>query len=198
MTESLPDEELRERVLELAGNLFGDLGYDATDMRMIADAAGLPASRLTALVGDKRSLYLNVFRRRWESQQEALAGPMSSFTPNSLGIRRISDAYLDWCLAHPQYVGMVMHRWQGDAADLDLDLESTFNVPVLSALDELVSPAVRPGLDLEVAIWNVVWCVNGFVRFGLLGADGRLHGSDNPVTIRRFRAYLHDMIARTF
>lgn len=89
---------------------------------------------------------------------------------------------------------MWMHRWQGDAADLDI--ETPFAKPVLSVMYQLMSPAVQPGVDLEVAIWDIIWSVHGFVQLGIIGQDGQLHGTDDPATVARFRAYLHDLIAR--
>lgn len=190
----MESEGLRERVTEVAGRLFADLGYDATDMEMIAAASGVPVRRLGALVGDKPHLYLTVFEDLHRLEFEALAGALGAYTPDVAGLQLIGDAFLDFCLAHPRFVAMWMHRWQGDAADLEV--ETRFAQPVLSAMNQVMAQAVRPDLDLEIAIWNVIWCVHGFVRFGVIGADGHLQGPGDSATVDRFRAYLREMIAR--
>ncbi|MCP2342769.1 TetR/AcrR family transcriptional regulator [Actinomadura rupiterrae] len=184
----------RDQVYETAARLFSDLGYDAVDLKLIADAAGLPSSELVDLVGDKPTLYLDVFTWLHQLQQRALSPALQDFTPDTAGVQRICDAFLDFCLSHPTFVGMWMHRWQGDAADLDI--ETPFAKPVLSVMYQLMSPAVQPGVDLEVAIWDIIWSVHGFVQLGIIGQDGQLHGTDDPATVARFRAYLHDLIAR--
>jgi AcrR family transcriptional regulator len=191
---SRDDEQLRDQLMQLAGRVFASLGYDGADMQMIADGAGLPLARVIELGGDKSTLYFAVFTRLHELEQVALSDAMNRFTPDISGIQRIGDAFLDFCLEYPQFVGMWMHRWQGDAADLDV--ETPFAVPVLAAMYELMGQAVRSDLDLELAIWNVVWAVHGFVSVGIIGSDGRTHGPTNPATIRRFRAYLRDLIGR--
>ncbi|MFC4907648.1 TetR/AcrR family transcriptional regulator [Actinomadura gamaensis] len=184
----------REQIRETAARLFADLGYDAVDLKLIADAAGLPAAELVELVGDKTSLYLDVFTWLHQLQQRDLAGALQDFTPDTAGIQGISDAFLDYCLNHPAFVGMWMHRWQGDAADLDV--ETPFAKPILAAMYEVMAPAVQPGVDLEVAIWNMIWSVHGFVQVGLIDREGHVHGTADPATVARFRAYLHDLIAR--
>lgn len=184
----------REQVHETAGRLFADLGYDAVDLKLIADATGLSTSELVELAGDKPTLYMGVFTWLHQLEEEALAGSLRTFTPDAAGVQRIGDAFLDFCLGHRAFVGMWMHRWAGDAADLDV--ETPFAKPVLSAMYQVMAPAVRPGVDLELAIWNIIWCVHGFVQFGFIGQDGQSHGSDEPTGIGRFRDYLHDLIAR--
>lgn len=194
MEQSQDEGRLREQVLQLAGKVFADLGYDGTDLQMIADGAGLPLARLVAVGGDKSTLYFTVLNRLFELEVAALSGVMDQFTPDAAGVQRIGDAFLDFCLDHPQFVGLWMHRWQGDAADLDV--ETPFATPMLAAMNEIMGKAVRPDLDLEIAIWNVIWSVHGFVRVGIIGADGHAHGPTDPATVRRFRAYLHDLIGR--
>ncbi|RMI41594.1 TetR/AcrR family transcriptional regulator [Actinomadura harenae] len=184
----------REQIYETAGRLFADLGYDVVDLKLIADATGLPTSELVELVGDKPTLYLSVFAWLHQQEQEALAGAIEAFTPDAAGVQGIGDAFLDFCLSHRAFVGMWMHRWAGDAADLDV--ETPFAKPVLSTMYQVMSPAVLPGVDVELAIWNIVWCVHGFVQFGFIGQDGQGHGSDEPTGVGRFRDYLHDLIAR--
>jgi AcrR family transcriptional regulator len=191
--QSRNDEQLQQ-LLQLAGRLFGDLGYDGTDLQTIADGTGLPLSRVIELGGDKPTLYFTVFTHLHELEFAALSESINGFTPDVAGIQRIGDAFLDFCLAHPQFVGMWMHRWQGDAADLDV--ETPFAAPVLSAMNDIMGKAVRPDLDLEIAIWNMIWCVHGFVSVGIIGSDGRTHGPTNPATVERFRSYLHELIGR--
>ncbi|MEV5572094.1 TetR/AcrR family transcriptional regulator [Spirillospora sp. NPDC052269] len=194
MVESPQVNKSVERVYETAGRLFSDLGYDAVDLKLIADATGLSTSELTEIAGDKPTLYLGVFTWLHQEEAAALAVAIEAFTPDAAGIQGIGDAFLDFCLAHRAFVGMWMHRWAGDAADLDV--ETPFAKPVLSTMYKVMSPAVLPDVDLELAIWNIIWCVHGFVQFGFIGKDGQGHGSDEPTGVGRFRGYLHDMIAR--
>ncbi|RFU37343.1 TetR/AcrR family transcriptional regulator [Actinomadura logoneensis] len=194
MVETPPGDKSRDQVLETAARLFSDLGYDTVDLKLIADATGLTTSGLTELVGDKPTLYLAVFTWLHQVQQESMAEALETFTPDAAGLQGIGDAFLDFCLRHRAFVGMWMHRWAGDAADLDV--ETPFAKPVLAAMNEVMAPAVQPGVDLELTIWSIIWCVHGFVQFGFIGQDGESHGSDTPAAVARFRAHLHNMINR--
>lgn len=72
----------RDQVYETAARLFSDLGYDAVDLKLIADAAGLPSSELVDLVGDKPTLYLDVFT--WlHSSSSAPCRPPSRTSPRT-------------------------------------------------------------------------------------------------------------------
>ncbi|MEV4186774.1 helix-turn-helix domain-containing protein, partial [Streptosporangium canum] len=50
----------RELILRVATRLFAALGYDATSVSQIAEAAGLDVATLTQQAGGKRELYLAV------------------------------------------------------------------------------------------------------------------------------------------
>jgi AcrR family transcriptional regulator len=63
--EAAEDGETAERLLNAAEQLFGELGYDAVGMRLLADKAGVNLGAATYHFGSKERLYIETFMRRF-------------------------------------------------------------------------------------------------------------------------------------
>lgn len=57
----------KERLLDAAERLFGEHGYDAVGMRMLADEAGVNLGAATYHFGSKDALYIETFLRRFRA-----------------------------------------------------------------------------------------------------------------------------------
>ncbi|WP_245885572.1 TetR/AcrR family transcriptional regulator [Xylanimonas oleitrophica] len=66
------DDELRERLVEAADDLFYARGIQAVGMDAVREAAGVSLKKIYALVGSKDELVVAVLRRRARALQEAL------------------------------------------------------------------------------------------------------------------------------
>jgi AcrR family transcriptional regulator len=68
--------DTRERIMDIAANLFSEDGYNGVSMRDIANAVGIKAASLYNHFSDKEDLYLaaleNVFRERVSNLDRAL------------------------------------------------------------------------------------------------------------------------------
>ena len=64
MSEAKTNHETRERILDVAEQLFMENGYEATSMRMITGAAGVNLAAVNYHFGSKEALLREVFRRR--------------------------------------------------------------------------------------------------------------------------------------
>ena len=183
----------RERILDAATRLFAGLGYDGTSTRMIADAAGLNIATVAYHVGGKRDLYLAVMERAHRAEQGVVDAALADFTPDRDGVRRLVDRYLDFCVEHPEIPALWMHRWLSDAADV-VHLEGSYVKPLLAKVGEAVRQAAGDDVDVEYAVMTVIWTTHGFCRGGVLDADGRRTGLDDPKQVARFRAHLHRLV----
>ncbi|WP_168221113.1 TetR/AcrR family transcriptional regulator [Actinomadura sp. WMMA1423] len=189
------EAEERELVVEAATRLFVQLGYDGTTLQMIGEVAGTSAQQVSRLAGEKQHLYLEVMTRYYEAEAAHLRGVMERVVPDRAGLHSLVDGYLDFSVAHPELRSLWVHRWLGDAADVQ-DVEALYR-PMIAALVEMFRAAVRADCDLELALWNIIWIVNGFIHVGIVDAEGTRRLADHPPTIRRFRTYMHDMLDRT-
>ncbi|MEJ2220434.1 MAG: TetR family transcriptional regulator, partial [Desulfobacterales bacterium] len=59
------NDHTRERILDEAESLFALKGYDAVSVREITGAANCNLAAVNYHFGNKRNLYLEVFRSRW-------------------------------------------------------------------------------------------------------------------------------------
>ncbi|WP_067483971.1 TetR/AcrR family transcriptional regulator [Actinomadura hibisca] len=185
----------RDRIIEAATRLFAALGYDGTSTRMIADAAGLNIATVAYHVGGKRDLYLAVMERAHRIERAALEEVLAAFTPDAAGVRALVDRYLDFCVEHPEIPALWTHRWLSDAADI-ADLEHRYARPLVEQVAAAVAAAAGPDVDVEYAVMTVIWCTHGFGSGGVPGPDGQRRGLADAATTARFRAHLHNLVAR--
>ncbi|MFI6298467.1 TetR/AcrR family transcriptional regulator [Nonomuraea sp. NPDC050790] len=193
----------QENIVKVATQLFAALGYDGTSTRQIADAAGLNIATVNYHVGGKRELYLTVMERAHTAERAALEASLARLSGADPvdAIHRLVDDYLDFCVEHPEVPALWMHRWLSDASDLT-DLERQYVRPLVDAVTRALEPAVTagvigPGVDVEMAMWSVIWCVHGFAKGGVLDAEGERRGAGDRVALRRFRTHLHQTVHRT-
>ncbi|MGP3933211.1 TetR/AcrR family transcriptional regulator [Nonomuraea sp. KM88] len=185
------------QILKVATQLFAALGYDGTSTRQIADAAGLNIATVNYHVGGKRELYLAVMERAHLAEKAALEQALDRLPGDdpAAGIHRLVDDYLDFCVDNPEVPALWMHRWLSDAGDIT-ELERRYVQPLFAAVAATMRPIAESGLidarvDLEYAMWTVVWSVHGFAKGGVLDDQGRRRGAGDRAVLRRFRAHLH-------
>lgn len=189
--------EIQEHIIEAATRLFASLGYDATPFHMIADATGLDVGTLTDLVGDKREIYLKVMERAHLMLKASQDAAFAEFTHDQAGVHLLAERHLAFCMAHPEVPELWIHRWLSDAADI-AGMEARYLKPLLDRLQDELQPLVAPNVDLDMALWTLIWCIRGFVVGGLLTPTGQIAGPPDPVILRQFRTHLRLLVDRMF
>ena len=192
-------------LVEVATRLFAELGFDGTSTRLIAEAAGIDVDELVERVGEKTDLYRTVMAHAAELEHAALRSAMADFPPTVQGLLDLADAYLDFYVEHPEILSLWMHRWLGDAIDVER-LEEEYARPLSVMITDLVRDLLPPDVDADHMIWTIVWSVYGFLTGGLqysrddpaaTGTGGRGHRRRiDPAELARFRAHLHTLIRR--
>lgn len=190
-------------ILKVATQLFAALGYDGTSTRQIADAAGLNIATVNYHVGGKRDLYLAVMEHAHQAERAALQAALARLADADpvTGIHGLLDDYLDFCVGNPEVPALWMHRWLSDASDIT-ELERQYVQPLVGGVTSAMAPAVEAGVidtgvDLEYAMWSVIWSVHGFAKGGVLDAEGHRRTATDRAALRRFRAHLHLSLHRT-
>jgi AcrR family transcriptional regulator len=187
--------QVRERILDTATGLFAELGYDEVTVRMIAETAGLTFDEVIATIGTKRDLYVLVMDRAAALEDGMLAKAAAEFTHDVAGMHRFLDRYLDFYVTYPHIAALWIQRRMFDAADIT-HIESQISVPQLRLVAESVGSTFGPGVDVELALWSIAWCVQDFVQGGIPTEDGKRVGRNDPQTLARFRTHLHSMLLR--
>ena len=184
-----------ERVLDVAGRLFAELGYDGTDLELIAAAAGREADGSSLLRKGKERIYHAVLAHYYQRDVVYLQGVLKESRRDVAGLHRLVDAFLDFALAHPEVPSLWGQRALKDALDLSFP-EEEFPPPLLMALTSQGWEGVRHDLDLKFLAWVLMWTVRGFVQGGLPDRLGEERYAEHPETLDYFRTRLHELVDR--
>lgn len=202
---TVPTLGSRDRIVHTAGRLFAERGYDATSTRAIADAVGLNIATVAYHVGGKAQLYREVMRRAHEAQRDAvtaaaedLAACPTTVDGTRSALHDFVDAYLRFCLDHPEVPALWMRRWlaDGEAAS---EFEREFIGPLVAQVADLVREVVsrtraESPADVDLLVYTIVWTVHSFSRAGIVAADGRRLTPTDPTVLDRFGRHLHRLV----
>lgn len=108
MNENLREENTRERILDEAEILFARKGYRAVSIREIIQAAQCNLAAVNYYFGQKRNLYLEVFRSRWipraKRVQETFRRSFEKEQSSSLDsiVRLLTEAFIQGPLSEEE------------------------------------------------------------------------------------------------
>ena len=205
----LPTDETprtsRDRILAVATDLFARRGYEATSTRAIGDAAGLNIETVAYHVGGKAELHHEVMRLAHAAQRDAVLAALeqvSAAEPTPAGVRAalhgFVDAYLRFCLDHPEVPALWMRRWLAEGEDLAA-IEREFAGPLVAAVatrvrDTLARAGLPQDVDLEMLVYSIVWTTHSFSRAGFVDATGERQDATSAAMADRFRNHLHRLV----
>jgi len=141
------EDSSREKLLDVAIDLFAERGYEPVSTAAVARAAGLSQSMVHYHFGSKERLWraaiYRVMRRRG---QYFPVGRPETPEPNPLErlrtlIRRLVAANA----AEPRYIRIVSHEAMGQTQRFDWLME-TFIRPGIAAFDDAIADAMAQGL----------------------------------------------------
>ncbi|WP_106396636.1 TetR/AcrR family transcriptional regulator [Actinocorallia populi] len=184
-----------ERVLETAGRLFAELGYDGTDLELIAAAVGRGSQESSLMREGKEKIYRAVIARFSDRDLAHLQEAMKETPHDVAGLHHLVDAFLDFVFSHPEVPGLWEQRALKDAVDLTFP-EEEFVPPLLTVLTAQAWEGVRLDLDLRFLGWLLMWSARGFVHGGLPDRAGEQRRADDPDTRRYFRDQMHSLVDR--
>ncbi len=95
MSKAFEKSPTKERILEVAGHLFAEKGFDATSMRDITDAAGVNLASVNYHFGSKEGLISAVFERLLVSVNKARLAMLDEIEGGAEGRRPGLEAVLE-------------------------------------------------------------------------------------------------------
>jgi AcrR family transcriptional regulator len=103
----------RERILEAADHLFGEVGFDAATTRQIAERSEVNKALIHYHFGNKDDLFNTLLDRYYERLDDALRAALEA--PGSLRdrLRRLIDAYVDFLSSNRNFSRMVQREASG-------------------------------------------------------------------------------------
>ena len=103
-------------IVEAAGRLFGERGYDATRLDEIAAAAGVTKPILYRHFGSKQELYLALLARHRDDLAQFAAMFPATGTPEQR-VRAVLEAWVDYVETH-SYAWKMIFRDSGGGAEI--------------------------------------------------------------------------------
>lgn len=201
--EPSPPPDTKERILDVAEELFGDQGYGATSLRAVTSAAGVNLAAVHYHFGSKVGLFEAVFHRRVDAINVERLARLDALEARGAGALELEDllaAFLEpaFCNDGPadptfprflRFLGRVMS-------------ESGEHLEALHAVFREVQlrffPAFQralPHLGEEDVLWRIHLMVGSMcnllmdpARIRLL-SQGRCDGSDPAEAVRQLAAF---------
>lgn len=181
------DSSSRERILVEATALFARYGFDGVSTREIANAAALNIATVAHHTGSKTELYLAVFERLHDIEQDLLAVALA--TPTSL--HHLLDTYLDILAREPAIAALWTRRLLEPRPE-HADIERRYVEPRLKQVTRLVARNTRSTTDPRLAVTIVLWAAYGHIVRSTVWS-----GSSPKVpkaAVRAIRPVLHGLV----
>ncbi len=200
--------ESYERIMQTATLLFAEHGYHGVSARQLAEAVGLNVATVHYHTGGKRELYLSVVRRLYEQEQALVSAALDGRPPDTwtqpaqvwATLTRLIDALIDFLDQRPERARLYMRRWLEGADEVTpVEAEQSLAVhrPLLDALQRAQAAGViRPELDLALFLRSFTWMLFSYFVTGPIDWQTWQGDPHAPASLRAFRAYLRDYLAR--
>ena len=191
-------EETRARILAATDQLFGDLGFDATSTRDIAERSGVNKALIHYHFGSKNELLVALLDDYYARLTAALLAAMGRSTELEAQALDFLDAYADF-LAQNRTFCSIVQREVASGRHVEKIVEGTLPVFQRSAqwLGQLGADAPE-GLELEQLFVSVYGMVVTYFTFGRVLQ--RLGGKDpfSPAALKARKRHVRTVVSLLF
>ena len=103
----------REKILEAADDLFGEIGFDAATTRQIADTSGVNKALIHYHFGSKDELFQALLDQYYAKLTGTLAGALTDEGSVQQRIDRVIDIYVDFLAENRNFSRMLQREASG-------------------------------------------------------------------------------------
>ncbi len=143
-------EELRQKILDTARELFVEHGYEGVTLRKIAEAIEYAPGTIYSYFADKEALIRALCVEDWQAFEQSFPrGPAASFDPVEL-LRTLGMGYVKFALEHPNHYRLMF--MSPKAVPLDDEAMAKRGDPAFDGyalLQHTVAKAMEAGLLRE-------------------------------------------------
>lgn len=159
-TTELPDNDTRQRILDVADNLFARRGYAAVTLRDIASAVGMKhASLYYYAPNGKRQLFVEVMERSFKRHREGLTLAIAHAGDD---LRQQMYAVARWFVKQPpmylsrMYEADLAELGEEEAAYLMTLAYESLRTPLLGALEKAAAKGILQLTELSMGAMALV------------------------------------------
>jgi len=154
-------EDTRHRLLEAAGEVFGEKGFDAATVREICSRAGANVAAVNYYFGDKERLYIEAVRHAHLSRRAHQPPQMSADMPAPERLRQYIHAMLSRLLdqRRPAWHARLMAREMAEPTRACEELVESYIRSNFELLDGILSemlPPETPAADRHLIGFSIV------------------------------------------
>ncbi len=154
----------RERLLKSAEQLFAQRGYDAVSVREITKTAKSNLASVNYHFGNKKTLYLNVFRELWMPRarciRECFVQNLARFDDTSPAsvIQSLAESIIKGPLSDAErlcHFQLMIREITKPSEAFEMVTKETMK-PTIEGLEKLLQPYMNEGIDKERTLLNLL------------------------------------------
>ncbi|MBL8156148.1 MAG: TetR/AcrR family transcriptional regulator [Anaerolineae bacterium] len=163
-------KELRQLILDAAGELFAQGGYEAFSLRQVAEQIGYSPGAIYRYYDDKDDLLFNVADEGFKRFSAMQAAAAQSGDNAGERLRAMAKAYIDFGLQYPNYYRL-MFMERPDLLFKSREAQAMEWLNSLGAYQAIFTAAIQGGVLREgspVAMSDAWWAMlHGIVALGI-------------------------------
>ncbi len=175
-------QSTKDRIFEVARDLFDQEGAAGVSMRRIAERVGITPMAIYRHFPDRQALLTFVTDREFAKLADHMRAAPPDATPEAR-LLQVMDYYLDYAFAHPRVFDYVFSQPRQDARRFPDDFRAGRS-PTMNMVAETVAQAMAAGVIRQDDVWEVamdLWAfAHGYIalyhggRFALSESEFRL------------------------
>ncbi len=188
----------REKILEAADTLFGEVGFDATTTREIAERSGVNKALIHYHFKSKEGLLASLLDQYYRQLAETVTQALASEATLRQRMHHLVEAYVDFLAANLNFARIVQREASGGQhmARIRAHMAPLFTLGT-QIVKELYPGAQQGDLAAEHLLTSFYGMVISYFTFSDLLAD--LYGADplSPELLGQRKAHLRRMLDLT-
>lgn len=140
----------REHILDAAEQVFAERGFESAKLQDISGLAGVSMGTIYAIFPGKEELFRAILDERGQQLLQVARAGAQSHTDPRIALERLIDAYIDYFIAHPNFLRM--HLRLGTSWVLGPAIGSAGQVQLWSEIHTLQADLMRRGIKAGVFV----------------------------------------------
>jgi AcrR family transcriptional regulator len=154
----------RDRLLKSAEMLFAQKGYDGVSVREITNVAQCNLAAVNYHFGNKKTLYLSVFRERWMRRAQRIRACLEKTlagydeTPPAIVVQSLAEAIIKGPLTDDErlcHFQLMIREMTKPTEAFEIVMEETMR-PAMKGLGEVLQPYLHESIDEERTLLNIL------------------------------------------